>query len=494
MTNPPGSTHDAVAALVDDLRRRVPPGHDAARLDAIASRLRGPLRVAIAGRLKAGKSTLLNALVGERLARTDAAECTRVVSRYRHGLGYEVAAELASGGRRPLRFRREDGALDVDLGDLTAADLRALDVSWPAATLTRLTLIDTPGLASLDVETSRRTTDLLGGDGEHGHDADAVVYLMRHLHRSDVDFLEAFLDRSVPGASPVSSVAVLSRADEIGGGRPDALESAARIADRYAHDGTVRSLVSEVVPLAGLLAETGLTLREEEAAALRVLASTDDEELEQLLTSADHALEAHRSALTVEHRRHLVARLGMYGLRFAVAAVRDGATTAATLGPILVERSGLPALRATLEERFLPRARLLQVRTAIAALRSFAGDVRGGDPALAEWILRGVEQIESSAVELAQLRAAHLVATGQARVAEARRPDLELLLLAPTPARALGLAPDVGAAELARAALAAAGTWRSLASDLLAGPAQIEVYETAARRAEGIYASCRTMV
>ena len=65
-------------------------------------RLEEPLRVAIAGRVKAGKSTLLNALVGERLAATDAGECTRVVTWYRHALGYRVSADL-----RPTRI---DGA------------------------------------------------------------------------------------------------------------------------------------------------------------------------------------------------------------------------------------------------------------------------------------------------------------------------------------------------------------------------------------------------
>ena len=52
------------------------------------------------------------------------------------------------------------------------------------------------------------------------------MYLMRHLHRSDVEFLEAFMDRSVTHASPINAIVVLSRADEIGAARLDALDSA----------------------------------------------------------------------------------------------------------------------------------------------------------------------------------------------------------------------------------------------------------------------------
>ena len=77
-------------------------------------RLDEPLRVAIAGRVKAGKSTLLNALVGERLAATDAGECTRIVTWYRNALGYRVVADLRDGSRRDLTFSRRDGALDID--------------------------------------------------------------------------------------------------------------------------------------------------------------------------------------------------------------------------------------------------------------------------------------------------------------------------------------------------------------------------------------------
>src|SRR5687768_10475222 len=57
---------------------------------ALRRRLDEPLRVAIAGKVKAGKSTLLNALVGEELAPTDAGECTRIVTWYVDGIAYRV--------------------------------------------------------------------------------------------------------------------------------------------------------------------------------------------------------------------------------------------------------------------------------------------------------------------------------------------------------------------------------------------------------------------
>ena len=45
-------------------------------LDRIAARLSQPIRIALAGTLKTGKSTLVNALVGETIAPTDATEAT----------------------------------------------------------------------------------------------------------------------------------------------------------------------------------------------------------------------------------------------------------------------------------------------------------------------------------------------------------------------------------------------------------------------------------
>ena len=86
-----------------------------ARIPELRERLDGPLRVAIAGKVKAGKSTLLNALVGENVAPTDASECTRVVTWYRNGHVYRVTAAMFEGPPVELRFRRTDRALEIDL-------------------------------------------------------------------------------------------------------------------------------------------------------------------------------------------------------------------------------------------------------------------------------------------------------------------------------------------------------------------------------------------
>lgn len=481
-------------ARVCGLAATVAGGEAAGQVEAIKARLDEPLRVAIAGRVKAGKSTLLNALVGERLAATDAGECTRVVTWYRQGLTYGVRAVLRDGSDEELRFTRMDGALDIDLGTRPAEEVESLEVRWPSERLARITLIDTPGLESLDEERSHRTKVLLGLEEEGRSQVDAVIYLMRHLHRSDAQFLEAFMDRSLARPSPVNAVAVLSRADEIGAGRLDALESASAIAERYAADDRVRSMCATVLPVAGLIAETGFTLREEEVARLRELTAMPIDELGEMLLSVERFSAPGVSPLTSEYRRDLLLRLGLFGVRFCLHEVRgEPAVTAIQLAEKLVRASGIEQLIEVLDGHLETRSVVLKARSALIGLRTLAGELAGADPTGSKRLHAAVERVEAGAHELAELRLQHLLLTGAVALGEDEQLEVGRLTGGGgDPAERLGLPPDVGVEAERTRTLQRIEAWRTRAAHPLTDRTTADACEVIAQSYERLYAELVT--
>lgn len=459
------------------------------QVDAVRARLDGALRIAIAGRVKAGKSTLLNALVGERLAPTDAGECTKVVTWYQHGAAYDVTAVGYDGRSVPVPFRRVDGALSFDVDGLQLESIERLVVSWPSAALRHITLIDTPGLASLSAENSLRTTEFLALEDTRPSEADAVIYVMRHLHRRDAEFLGSFMDRSVAGSSPVNAVAVLSRADEIGAGRLDAMASAHRISERYERNEVVRTLCTAVVPVAGLIAETGLTLREDEMSALRRLAATPGPVLERMLRAADAFCDPGASDLTVELRRVLLDRLGVFGVRFCVTAIHSRpAATAIELSQALIAESGLLALRGLISDRFLPRAHILKARTALVSLRSIARDLEPIDQARARRLAAEIERCEASSPDFAELRLSHLVMSGIVAFNDAQRQEFAALTSPGSSVEErLGGDVTVDHAMLRATALAGVERWRTHGAAPMADVAMKEACETMAHTYESLF-------
>jgi len=462
-------------------------GHDA-RLVAQRNRLDEPLRVAIAGRVKSGKSTLLNALVGERLAPTDAGECTRIVTWYLDGHTYQVVARPKVGEPRQLRFTRDDDAIEVDLAGLAPADIDQLIVTWPSQALRTATLIDTPGIGSLSEDTSKRAWDLIAADEEETP-ADAVLYLMRHLHAGDLDFLRAFQDTEVARPNPVNAIGVLSRADEIGVGRVDAMASARRIALRLATDPNVRRVVQTVVPVAGLLAETAVTLTEEEVAQLRRVAALPVQQTEDLLLTADRFAERMPElGLTSIERRALLDRFGLFGIRLAATLLRRGVTSTATeLARELTERSGVQDLQDVLRSLFFERRDVLKSRSALLAVDSLVRTRPrpGSDAVAAE-----VEEIVASAHPFNELRVLSAVRAGwvdgKAEVVE----DLERLIggAGAAPYIRLGLPADAGRSDLSSAAGEALARWQRRAENPMTTHEMVVAARVVVRSCEGMLA------
>jgi hypothetical protein len=474
------SVHELLDAAEPILRN--PPG----RIAELRNRLDGPLRVAIAGKVKAGKSTLLNALVGEKVAPTDASECTRVVTWYRNGHVHRVTAVPYLGDPEELRFRRTENQFEIALDGRSAEELHYLDVEWPSDRLRELILIDTPGLSSVSEDVSRRTERFLAADEEGPGEADAVIYLMRHLHPMDLSFLEAFEDRIATRGASVNSIAVISRADEIGACRPNALAVAERVAQRYRHDPRVQIHCQAVIPVAGLIAEAAATLSEDETAALRTLAGLDRNVSTEMLLSAQRFAGCDEIAgLDVNMRRRLLDRLGLFGVRLAVELLISGrAITAGDLSRELEARSGIGELRRILTGQFAARAAVLKCRSTLASTLALA-ELHGGSEG--RMIRERVRDIQLSAHELVEIRLLSRLRAGGVGLGDDEVVARRLLGDAgPEAHRRLGLPPSVNGEEVREAAIAAIDHWRQAVDDPLIGKDAREIAEGVIRSAEAM--------
>ena len=462
--------------LLDQTRRLLDTADEAFRevpgaeaLTAARARLDGPLRVAIAGKVKAGKSTLLNALVGERLAPTDTGECTKIVTWYHDGHTYQVMLYPRDGSEPvQLRFHRDDGAIEVDLDGRDPVSVDRLDVTWPSSGLRKLTLVDTPGVDTLSEGIGERAFDFLDPKDTETP-ADAVLYLMKHIHTSDLRLLEAFHDEAVSQPNPVNAIAVLSRSDEIGGGRVDAMASAQRIANRYGRDARLRRLVQVVLPVAGLLAETGETLTEREYRWLEQLSSVPRNDMETYLLSADGFIEAKPEVpLTSIEREQLLARFGIFGIRQAMALLRaKKVSSSVEMARELTRRSGLIELQTILTTLFVDRAAVLKTRSALLTVERLCEE-NPSNPQSAGLLL-DIEQVMASAHAFTELATMAAIRTGRIVAKDDDLFDLEQTLgsSGTAPWQRLGLTADATDDQLKACAFEAIGRWQRLAESPL---------------------------
>ncbi|WP_333618886.1 dynamin family protein [Dietzia sp.] len=347
--NPPtGPLSDPVTAELDmALRELSKLGGDmldhANRLGRI---LFSPPRVVIVGRLKAGKSTLVNALVGENIAATGALEVTNAVTVFHHGAPARAEVVDRTGRRHPVA---DSGSGVVTGLPVPLEDVAFVDRFLPSRAIADVTLIDTPGLATLTAENEEvAKRALLPGYDETrvaSAEADGAVFVFESLPRANEwDFVARL------GFTPLNIVGVLARSDAFGEGamgERDAIEHAREYAGKL--DSRMDGLVSTVIPVAGLLAEASRTGRVSEHVA-RQLARIDGLEREDVfeeLESTDDGI------FTALDRRMTLDSIGEYG---TIHGARHAARGAAEMSRWLDSVSGVDELDAFLRGELLPFA------------------------------------------------------------------------------------------------------------------------------------------
>ncbi|MFJ9548163.1 dynamin family protein [Streptomyces erythrochromogenes] len=481
---PTGGLCGRVDALCRVAAPHLPPGGPvAAALAAVRLRLAEPgLRIAVGGRMNAGKSTLVNALLGRRLAATGATECTTLVAWFRGGVQNRLEVRRTDGRRYHVPGRPGGGIpRDVTLLGSAREEIEEIVVETAGGhgPGRPWTLVDTPGmdtLSGLDGVALRA----LGA-------ADALLYVMPHPGAGDAEALESLRRQAHDRMTALNVVGVLSRIDELGDGTGDPWPRARRVAATYTTRLT--GLLSGVVPVAGLLAQTALgeEFTEADAVLLRRLAAAPRDDLDRALYCPHEFLHWPDGPLDAPGRARVLDLLGCYGIGAAVDAVPALAggpgPGARALLAALREASGIDVLLDEIGRRFDAAADRLRAAAALGLLDEAARTALGGegpDPAAR----RALDDLRAGVAALRRhplLRQTELApaladfAAGRLRLSEPDAESLLRLATGTTTAACLGLpepAPGTTAsqaAHAARTAADAAARWRQLES----GPSRI---------------------
>ena len=335
--------------------------------DAVRRSLDDTIRLAVVGRVKAGKSTLVNALVGRVVAPTSAVECTKITTRYMFGGPERGELVLRNGQRVP--FDLVAGALPERL-PVPIEHIAHAVVYLQSEVLRDMTLIDTPGLATTTAgheDATRRT--VLGHEGVRA--ADAIVYVFRDMPlRDDMEFLREWGSvTDTPGQAAARAIGVLSHADNFGGspwGGDDPIVLARRRAEEFASQHGAH--LGSVVALAGNMAEAARAgrVREDDAGMLAQLAKVADVDLE--LRPPEDYVEVAPGVRNIDIAR-IVDLIGEYGLRHGRAPAQYGARA---LSDWLVNASGVDELRRALAIRYVGRYAYVKTRRGLEQLERLA--------------------------------------------------------------------------------------------------------------------------
>ena len=192
--------------------------------------------------------------------------------------------------------------------------------------------------------------------------------------------------------------------------------------------------------------------------------------------------------LTLDRRRDLLDRYGLFGVRLATTLVRQGSNRPDLLAAELVRRSGLDELLRSLATRFTERRDLLKARSALLAVDF----VLRRDPSpQGRSLLAEVERVLAGSHEFAEMRLLTAIRSSSVTIPDAYRAEAERLLGAngTSPAQRLGLAEDIDPGTLRAVTLEVLERWRRLSENPVFPRAFADAARTVVRSCEGIFHS-----
>ena len=167
---------------------------------------RNPLRVVLMGEVKAGKSTLLNAIVGEELSPVGVTETTAVIMEIAHGVEKEAMILKKEGTSEKMDIEMlyqvlEENRTNPDF----YAEIEMIKLHYPLKTLKEIRIVDTPGMETITAANQETTKNFI-------QKADVILWVLSAHHLGQVGIDEEIMEVAEHG-KPI--IMLINRIDQV---------------------------------------------------------------------------------------------------------------------------------------------------------------------------------------------------------------------------------------------------------------------------------------